>query len=230
MLPLEFHDYLLNNQEIVKRIKKSIITSSYKARACHIGSALSCVEILVYLFYCKMKKDDIFIFSKASGVSALYSILADKGFFPKRKVPFYLKNYPLAHKDVPGIVHSVGSIAHGLNVACGMAYANRKINVHVLISDGEVQEGSTYEAALFANQHKLNNLHVYCDYNDLQALGRIDDILKIEHAFEFLKKSIKNFYIVPTIKGEGIDFLEHKVESHYMNLDEELYKKALCQI
>jgi len=158
------------------KLRKDILKISYKAKACHIGSALSCVEILLAIYQVK-NNNDIFIFSKASGVSALYSLLGDKGIIPKQKLSHYLANYPLAHKDVPGVIHSVGSIGHGLNVAVGMAFANRKKKVYCLISDGELNEGSTWEAILFAAHHELKNLIVVCDFNRLQACGSTHSIL-----------------------------------------------------
>ena len=87
-------------EEINTKIRKSILENSYKAGACHLGSALSCVEILTNLYYKILKKKDIFIFAKASGVAALYAILADKGHFPESKVVYYLNKYPLASKEV----------------------------------------------------------------------------------------------------------------------------------
>ena len=243
--------------KLCKKIRQDILISSYKANACHLGSSLSCVEILVNLYYNVLKKSekkDIFIFSKASGVSALYAILADKGYFPKKKLVYYLKNYPLASKKVSGIIHSVGSIGHGLGVAVGIAFADKKRKVYCLISDGELNEGSTWEAILFAGHHKLNNLIVICDNNKLQACGYTKDILDLYplkdkfRAFNWQTervdghnlKELKNVFtklsnkpimiIADTIKGKGVDFMEDKVEWHYKNLDELTLQKALCQL
>lgn len=210
-----------------KQLFRDILVSSYEAGACHIGSALSCLDILIDLFYKTLKKGDIFLFSKASGVATYYAILADKGYFLKKELSYYLKNYPLPSKEVPGVINSFGSIGHGLSVACGLALGDRSKRVFILISDGELQEGSTYEAALFARQHKLKNLYVICDNNGLQACGRIKDILDLETAFDFYKKTLPNFKRVKTIKGKGVKFLENKVESHYMNLTAEKLNEAL---
>lgn len=212
------------------QIKKDILNASYEAGACHIGSALSCVDILVNLFYNVLKDEDIFLFSKASGVAALYAILADKGYFPKEKIARYLKNYPLPSKEVPGIIHSLGSLGHGLPVACGLALADRTRNVYVLLSDGECQEGSTFEAVLFAKQHSLKNLFVIVDDNKFQACGATKDILALETVFEFMKNSLPNVEIVDTVKGAGVDFMENKNCWHYENLTKKFLDEALCQI
>ncbi len=220
---------MMSNLNKKRQLAKDILIASYEAGACHIGSALSCLDILIELFYKTLKKEDIFIFGKASGVAAYYAILADKGFFPQKKLAEYLKNYPLVSKEVPGVIWSGGSCGHGLSVACGLALADRMRNVYILLSDGECQEGATYEAALFARQHKLNNLYVVIDNNSFQACGAIKDILDLETAFEFLKKTLPNCEIAKTIKGGNIDFLQG-IKGHYLNLTPELLEKSLCQI
>ena len=223
----------MNLSEKSKQIERDILNVSFLSGACHIGSALSCVDILVELYYKILKKEDIFIFSKASGVSTLYCILADKGYFPKSEIVYYLKNYPLSSCEVPGVIWSGGSLGMGLSFACGMAFAKKikkeKGNVYVLIGDGECQEGTTYEAALFARQHKLDNLYVIIDFNRYQALGAVKDILDLKTAFRFLKRSLPNCNIRKTIKGGNIDFLQG-IKGHYLNLTPELFKKALCKI
>lgn len=219
------------NQTLKQRaIKREVLKASYEAGACHIGSALSCVSILVDLFYKTLKEEDIFLFGKASGVAAYYAVLADKGYFPKTKLAYYLKNYPLVNKEVPGVVHSFGSCGHGLSVAAGVALGDRTKKVYVLLSDGELDEGSTYEAALFARHHKLNNLYVIVDNNEFQALGKTKDILDLKTAFEFFKKTLPNCRIIKTIKGAGVDFMRADNSWHYRNLTEELYQQAKCQI
>ncbi len=212
-----------------KELQKSILENSYKAGACHLGSSLSCVSILADLFYSKKIKPEQFLFGKASGVASFYAILADKGYFPKEKIAEYLKQYPLPSVEVPGIIHSVGSLGHGLPVAVGMAYADRSRNVYILMSDGECQEGTTYESALFARQHNLANLYVIIDNNKYQALGKVEEILDLTTAFEFLKNTLPNCDIRDTVKGGDIDFLQGTA-GHYKNLTEELLQQALCQI
>jgi transketolase len=206
-------------------MRKSIIENSYKAGACHIGSALSCVEILVDIYFNKLKENDVFIFSKASGVSAFYSVLAQKGIIPQNKVAFYLKKYPLPNKNVPGCLFSVGSLGHGLPFAVGMALKS-KGNIYILLGEAEVQEGTFWECLLFKRQHKLKNLKIIIDNNGLQALGKVKDILELPYSF--LKQN--GVMVVKTIKGKGISFLENKVLSHYLNLDKNGFEKAILQL
>lgn len=212
-----------------QEIKKSVLNNSYITKACHIGSALSCIRIMCDIFNI-LEERDVFIFGKASGVATYYSILSEKGYFPENKIAYYLKNYPLVSKEVPGVIWSGGSVGHGLSVACGLALADRTRDVYVLLSDGECQEGSTYEACLFARQHYLNNLYVIVDNNGIQACDKTCDVLDLSTAFEFMKATLPNCEIVQTIKGEGVDFMENAIGWHYWNLDQEKLKKALCQI
>jgi transketolase len=241
-------------QYLVKKIRRDILKVSFEAKACHIGSALSCVEILAVLYSDVLKKEDIFIFSKASGVCAFYTILAEKGIINYSEVPDYLKKYPLPSKEVPGVIWSGGSLGHGLPVAAGMALADRKRKVYCLISDGELQEGTTWETALFANHHKLANLTVIIDRNQFQACGATEDILKLEplkakwqtfgwqtqeidgHNFAKLETALKakslkpKVIIAKTSKGKGVSFCENEYSWQYRNLDEELLKQGLKEL
>ena len=214
-----------HKEKIIRRLKREIIKASYLVGACHIGSALSAIDI-IWKIYAKMNKRDIFIFSKASGVAALYVVLAERGYFPKSKVAYYLKNYPLPNRKVPGVMIDGGSLGHGLPIAIVIALTNRKRNVYCLMSDGEIDEGTTWESLLFKKQHKLDNLKIYCDWNKFQACGKIKDILDIP--WDFIKSM--GVKVVDTIKGAGVDFLENKVESHYVNLTPELYLKAIKEL
>ena len=208
-----------------RKLRREIIEASYKANACHIGSALSCVDI-IWNIYNKMGKDDLFVFSKASGVAALYVVLAEKGYFPKSKVAYYLKKYPLASRKVPGVMVDSGSLGHGLPMACGMALADKKRKVYCLMSDGEMDCGTTWESLLFKKQHKLNNLKIYVDANEFQACGKTKDILDIP--WDFIKSM--GVKVVKTIKGKGVSFMENDNSWHYFNLDENTYKEAIRQL
>jgi len=208
-----------------KQIKQKILIDSEKVGACHIGSALSCSDILVDLYYKILKKGDFLIFSKASGVSALYAILEDKKILKNSSQ--YLKKYPLVSNKVPGVIWSGGSLGMGLGTACGIAIGNRKKNVYVLLGDGDLQEGSTFEAALFARHHNLYNLNVIVDYNQLQALGETKDILGLSTAIEFYKKTIPNFQCIKTVKGKGVDYMENNYHWHYGNIDKYDLQEAL---
>lgn len=220
----DYKNNLMKNIEL----RKDIIRYSFKANACHIGSALSSLDIIVDI-YDKKKKKDLFVFSKASGICALYAVLAKHKLIPKSKIAYYLKNYPLPSKEVPSIIWSGGSLGHGLPFAVGLALANRKRKVYVLLGDSEIQCGTTWESILFARQHKLKNLKIVIDRNGLQALGKTEDILGIDKALEVLN-TLFPIKIVKTIKGKGVSFLAGKVESHYINLTKKQLALALFEL
>jgi len=189
---------IVNLQRKAVIVRRHILTMSHRAKSAHTGGALSCVEILVALYFKIMRvfpkdpyndKRDRLIFSKAHDAKALYAVLAERGFFEKKILKGYevndgkLAGHTIRH-EVPGIEASAGSLGHGLPIACGVAYAGKlqkkKHKVFVILSDGECDEGSTWEAALFAGHHKLSNLVVVVDYNKLQGFGYTKDILDLE--------------------------------------------------
>ncbi len=227
-------------------IRHKILETSYKAGACHIGSALSCVEILEAIYETKKTyQEDIFIFAKASGVCAVYCRES-----PDRAVDL-LKRFPLPTKGKSGLIWSGGSLGQGLSVASGLAYADRSRDVYVLLSDGELQEGQTWEALMFASHHGLP-LKVVVDRNGLQALGSTESICSLEplqskfkafgwntkvcdgHSVKSLKKALKGrtplIVIAKTVKGKGVPFMENNYEYHYKNLTEEGYAKAILSM
>lgn len=184
--------------EIAKEVRKDILTMSFHAQSAHCGGALSCVEILVALYFKVMKvfpkepnkeNRDRFVFSKAHDAKALFAVLAERGFFKKKVLEKYEVNKGIlpGHSTrhcVPGVEVSAGSLGHGLPMGSGMAYIGKidkkKHKIYALLSDGECQEGSTMEAMLFAGFHHLDNLVAIVDYNQLQGFGRIKDILDLE--------------------------------------------------
>jgi len=174
----------------------------------------------------KLNKEDYFIFSKASGVIAYYALLANLGVIPKDKLAYYLKNYPLPSKEVPGVLVSGGSLGHGLPIAAGLALADRTRKVYVLMSDAELDEGTTWESILFKNHHKLDNLIIYVDNNGYQACGKTEDILKIPR--KFLEEM--GVIFIDTIKGKGISFMENDNNWHYKNLDKDTYATAMREL
>ena len=169
-----------------------------RANASHIGGALSAADILGVLYGNVMRFDstrpdwpdrDRFILSKGHACTALYAALAETGYFPIEKLDtFYSDGSPLAghatHKDMPGVEVSTGSLGHGLPLATGMALASRRDGrddrVYCLVSDGECNEGSTWEPALFAPHHRLDNLVVVVDYNKIQSLGRVEEVIELD--------------------------------------------------
>jgi len=245
-------------KEIAKKIRKRVIELLYKHKAAHLGSCMSCIEILVALYFKIMRPEDKFLLSKGWVAAALYSVLAEKGIIDwddlyENYYELGSKYWGLVHHTVPGIEHSFGSAGHGLPVAIGMALADRNRKVFVLMSDGEMDCGTTWESALFAPHHKLDNLVVLVDYNKLQAFGKTNEVLNLEpliqkwkdfnwdvyeidgHNFPQLLKVLKlaiekkgkpHIIICHTVKGKGISFAENKLEWHYFNLTPELYEKA----
>ena len=172
-------------QERALLVRQKTFEMVMKAGRGHLGGSFSCTEILVCLYYGgilrynpknpQLKKRDRFVLSKGHANNTLYVILADLGFFSEKELGIFLQNGSIlgGHSDpqVPGMEIVAGSLGHGLGVACGMALGfkldKQDIKTYVLIGDGECQEGSTWEAALFASQHKLGKLIAILDRNRL---------------------------------------------------------------
>jgi transketolase len=184
--------------QIAKSVRRDILTMSYEAQSAHAGGAYSVVEILVALYFGVMKinpkkpndsKRDRLVFSKAHDAKALYATLAARGFFPKKYLARYEVNNAIlpGHSTrhcVPGVEVSAGALGHGLSMAAGMALGIKQHRAHAkvfaVLSDGECDEGSTWEAALFASHHMLDNLVAVVDYNKLQGYGYVKDVLDLE--------------------------------------------------
>jgi transketolase len=259
----------MNYNETSKEIRKKIIKMKYESQEGHLGSALSCADILNALYFKILNIDpknpsdenrDRFILSKGHAASALYAVLAQRGFFEENILNEYCKNgselagHPIK-ESVPGVEASTGALGHGLPMGEGIALAGKNdkkdYKVFVLMSDGECDEGTTWEAALFSAHNKLDNLIVIIDYNKWQAFGRTNEVLNLEplakkwedfgwsakeidgHNFEELEKVLlsipfekgkPSIVIAHTIKGKGVSFLEDKLESHYKHLTKEEYE------
>ena len=192
--------------DISDSIRKKVIEISYKKKAHHIGSCLSCVEIMTVLFFQimkfskkKIKQNDFFILSKGHAALIYYLVLVQKNFFSEK---YLLKNFlsdngtlgghPDRNKKL-GIDYCSGSLGHGISVGCGVAFSNlkekKRNKVFVLIGDGECNEGMVWESFLFAGHHKLHNLFVVIDYNKLQGFGSTNNILNLSS----LKEKVKSF-------------------------------------
>lgn len=225
----------------VREYRRKILDMALEIKKGHIASAMSVADIMFVLYQDIMTNDDKFILSKGHGCLALYVMLRDKGLNPKL----------LEHPDIDvknGIECTTGSLGHGLPVAVGMAFAKKlkkeKGNIYVIISDGEMQEGVIWESLLLASHHKLDNLTVIVDYNKLQALGFIEDILSLDnlankitafnctcievfdgHDIDKLKSAFKDdsnlvyhepkVIVAHTIKGKGLSCMENKPEWHH---------------
>ena len=257
----------MDYQKISNQIRKEIIKMKYNSQEGHLGSALSCVDILNVLYYKILNIDpknplaenrDRFILSKGHAASVLYAVLAERGFFKEKELENYCKDGSklAGHPTkgcVAGVEVSTGALGHGLPMGTGIALAGHK--VFVLMSDGECDEGTTWEAALFASHNKLENLIVLIDYNKWQAFGKTNDVLNLEplakkwesfgwavkeidgHSFTEIENTLlkvpfekekPSVVICHTIKGKGVDFLENKLESHYHHLTKEEFEK-ICE-
>lgn len=257
----------------LKQLRKDslrVIIDLYKrANAGHIGASLSCLDILIYLYFEFMNNDDRFILSKGHAALGLYVVLAKKGLIDDTLLNSFYNNgtllaaHPPCNKGLISIPFGTGSLGHGLSLATGFALSNRfthKSNrVFCLLSDGDCNEGSTWEAALFAAQHKLENLFIIVDNNNLQGFGKTEEVINLEPLTEKWKsfnfdvvvsengndlKSLHSSFttagslnsnkpkciIARTIKGNGISFMENKLEWHYLPLTDDLYNLALSEI
>lgn len=189
---------VFNLQKEAKDIRRTVLQMIVSATASHIAPSYSIVELLVYLYEHVLninpkkpldQNRDRFLLSKGWGISALYAILAKKGFFSEKKLMEYCKDGSrmigiATYNGTPGIEASTGSIGHGLPIGIGMALGMRlqniKRKVYVLMGDGECDEGTTWESALIASHQKLNNLVVIIDYNKWQSFGRTNEVLNLE--------------------------------------------------
>ena len=245
-----------------------------RARSSHIGGNFSMAEIVAVLYdeilnispkHLDAPDRDRFILSKGHAAAAYYSILALKGFFPMDWLDtFYLNGGHLAGhatRSVPGVEVSSGSLGHGLPMAVGMAKAakidQRPYRVFALLSDGECQEGSVWEAAMLAAHHRLDNLTVIVDYNKIQALGQTSEICDLEpfaekwNAFGWTVRqvdghSVDELYgalsalpftdekpscvIAHTVKGKGVSFMEDKLLWHYRTPVGEEFDAAMSEL
>ena len=244
----------------IRNIRVNILKKTYEANSSHIGSCYSIVEILYALYFLKFKKKDTFILSKGHAALALYCTLFEKKILSKKLLDSYGRNNTIlmahASHKVKGVEFSTGSLGHGLPYAVGKALGERinksKNKIYVLISDGELNEGTTWESLLFASFHKLNNLFIIIDYNKIQSLDFVKKVLKIEplrqkltsfncnvsqidgHNIKQIVKSLKlqnnnkpNIIIANTIKGKGVKYMENTVLWHYKSPNKEQLSNAM---
>ena len=184
----------LELQKVANEVRKDIVTALHAAKAGHPGGSLSAADLFTYLYFEEMNIDpkdpkkadrDRFVLSKGHTAPGLYSVLAERGYFPKedlvtlRHLGSYLQGHP-DMKHIPGVDMSSGSLGQGISAAVGMAISAKLSNddyrVYTLLGDGEIQEGQVWEAAMFAGSRKLDNLVVIVDNNGLQIDGPIDEV------------------------------------------------------
>lgn len=202
----------------IKRLRRRIIDIKYKQKDCHIGSCLSSLEIINDI-YNKMKPGDRFVLSNGHAATALYVILEERGIMKKDIEK--LEIHP--RRDVKnGIYATTGSLGHGIGIACGMAIANPDSEVFCLMSDGEMNEGSVWEALRIAEDENLSNLHIYINANGW--IGYCDiDVDKLEEVLSVYCPFL-NIKVVRT----NSDFGPYKgLEAHYKSLNEDEYKELV---
>lgn len=249
----------MTSEQLAWLIRRHGVEMTHLSGGSHIASILSVADIIAVLYSDvlrydsqdpKMPERDRFILSKGHAGAAIYAALAESGFFDPEQLKTHYQNGSIlsghvSHKGVPGVEFSTGSLGHGLPVAAGMAQAakmdSREHRVYVVLGDGECDEGSVWEAALFANHFELNNLVAIVDHNKMQSLDFCENTLKLspfaekwrsfgwnalqvdghDHnalrtAFGEAKRSKKPTVIIAdTVKGKGISFMEFDILWHY---------------
>ena len=258
--------------ELARRARISAVTMCSRSGASHIGAALSVIDILATLYAGVASIDpsrtqdparDIVLVSKGHSASGVYAVMAHAGYFPLEWLDDYyldgshLGGHVTAH-GIPGVEFSTGALGHALPFGVGRALTDSldgiDRRVFVVLSDGECAEGSNWEAALMAAHHKLRNVTVIVDRNQLQILGRTEDVLGLEpfadkwrsfgwdvveidgHDYSALADAMRTrsdrprAIIANTTKGKGVDFMEDKVEWHTLVPNAEHVASALAQL
>ena len=266
---------LIDSIELAKKLRFHAVNMTHSGKSSHVGSILSIVDLLAVLYSeilninpenPKDKNRDRFILSKGHAGAGVYAVLAELGFFQKDKLFKHCQNGSdlsghVSHKNVPGVEFSTGSLGHGLPVGNGISLAAKYNSLDyrtiVLMSDGECDEGSNWEASLFASHHKLDNLFAIVDYNKLESIKSTQDTLGLEpfadkwesfgwnveiingHNHEEIKNAFNGenikvgkpkCIIANTIKGHGVSFMENKVLWHYRSPQGKEYRDALKEL
>ena len=265
----------LKLMKTANEIRKGIVSSVHSAKAGHPGGSLSAADIFTYLYFEELNIDpkepkkadrDRFVLSKGHTAPGLYSALAERGYFPKedlltlRHVGSYLQGHP-DMKHIPGVDMSSGSLGQGISAAVGMAIAGKMdeadYRVYTLLGDGEIQEGQVWEASMLAASHKLDNLVVIVDNNNLQIDGTIEEVnspYPIDKKFEAFNfhvinidgndfdqiraafkearetKGMPTAIIAKTVKGKGVSFMENAAGWHGKAPNDEEYEIAMADL
>lgn len=265
----------MNTTLLAKRIRIHALNMTSRGGSSHVGAAFSIADILAVLYgkilnvrppKPRWKGRDRFILSKGHAGAAVYATLAECGFFPVEKLETHYQNGSnlsghVSHKGIPGVELSTGSLGHGLGVGVGMAKALKLKGeiqrVFVLLSDGECDEGSNWEAVLFAQHHGLDNLIAVIDYNKIQSLAPVSETIDLEpfadkwrsfnwsvlevdgHDHEAMAAIFANVpttngrptvVIAHTTKGKGVSFMENTVLWHYRCARAEEFDAALREL
>jgi transketolase len=260
---------------LARELRFRTIRTSHLSGTPHLGSCLSCVDLLIYLYWAVLKisprkpRDahrDRFILSKGHAAPVLFQVLAERGFFSVDDLEHYGENgsifgeHPPAPKYLPGIEAATGSLGHGLPMGVGMALAAHILGADyrtfVVLSDGECNEGSVWEAALMAAAQKLHSLTVFVDYNKWQATGRSNDVLGLApladkwaafgwfvheidgHDFSAIEAAVAardelkrpKIIVAHTVKGKGVTFMEDDNNWHYRIPTADEVRKAAVEL
>jgi len=260
---------------LARAIRLQALGMVHRARSSHIGSCLSIADLLAVLYGSVLRVDpaqpdwpdrDRFLLSKGHAAAGLYAVLAERGFFPKTWLETYgaddsrLAGHAV-HYGVPGIEFSTGSLGHGLSVGCGMALAAKadhaSFRTFALLSDGECDEGSVWEAVLFAPHHRLDNLVAIVDYNKIQSFGTVKEVLDLDplaekwrafgwavreidgHDHDRIEATLRDIpwtagkpsaLIAHTIKGKGVAFMEGNLAWHYKSPSDDQLAAAIAAL
>ncbi|GAB5045792.1 transketolase [Thermodesulfovibrio sp. TK110] len=259
-----FEKKILNYSKIARQARIKVLDMIYKAQTSHIGSNFSCIDIMTVLFEKVDLDKDKVILSKGWAAASLYYFLWRKGRITDKDLGSYCmpgsKFIGLAEPIIPEIPAAGGSMGFGLPFGVGFALSKKMKNedgmIYVIMSDGEMDCGTTWESALIASHHKLSNLLVFVDYNKLQAMGAVNEILNIEpikdkweafgwevdeingHDYEEIEEAFNSFgnfdrpkvVIAHTVKGKGVSFMEGNNIYHYKAPSEDEYKRALKEL
>ena len=264
-----------SSENLALKIRRHAVMMTHLGKSSHVGSVLSMADIIAVLYGSVMRvrpsepnwpNRDRFILSKGHAGAGVYAALAESGFFATDELRSHYQNGSrlsghVSHKGVPGVELSTGSLGHGLPVACGMAIAAQldglSHRLFCLLSDGECDEGSNWEAALFAAHHRLVNLVAVIDYNKIQSLASVAETLRLEpfadkwRAFGWRVAEVDGHdhaalgrvlalgsepetqplvVIAHTIKGKGVSFMENSVLWHYRSPQGEEFERALDEL
>jgi len=266
---------MIDSTELAWRIRRHAVEMCRIGNSSHVAAVLSMADILAVLYGSVMhyRADeprwvdrDRFILSKGHAGAGVYAVLAECGFFPREKLREHYQDGSdlsghVSHLGIPGVEVSTGSLGHGLGIAQGMAFAakldGRAHRVFVLMSDGECDEGSVWEAVLFAAHHQLSNLVAVIDYNKIQSLAKVEDTIRLEpfadkwrsfgwdvtevsgHDHAGLRAALDRApgegvrplcVIAHTTKGKGVPFMENSVLWHYRSPQGEEYAAAVAAL
>lgn len=257
-------------------LRQRLVTTSTTAKIPHLGSCLSCVELLVALYWQELRVDpanpedpdrDRFLLSKGHGAPILFQVLAERGFFPLERLADFGKAGSVFHEHppkpgyIPGIEAATGSLGHGLPMALGMALAARiqqsPTRCYALMSDGECNEGSIWEAALLAAAQKMHSLTAIIDFNKWQATGRSQEVMALDplaakweafgwhaqeidgHDFVAIDQALAaaraeqerpSVIVAHTVKGKGVSFMEDNNNWHYRIPNQQELAAALAEL